>query len=208
MSSIMSDDTPVVDVFNARNHLFDILHTRGYEVDDYVGYDMSHVAAMMEQSQLNVMLQGKRNKVFVHFQLSAKLNVSKVVSSLFEEEESVLKPEDDLIIVYKAEPNDTVHAEMDEVWNKHGIYVSVLYIKRLQFNILKHDMVPAHRVLSEKEREQVFSKLNIKTGADLPAISRYDPVASVLCMRPGQVCEIERKSKTSVKSLYYRFCVK
>jgi DNA-directed RNA polymerase subunit H len=203
----MSDDTPVVDVFNARNHLFDILQSRGYEVSDYVGYDMSHVSAMMENSQLNVVLQGKTNKVFVHFQLSAKLNVSKVVSSLFEEE-SVLKPEDDLIIVYKAEPNDTIHAEMDEVWNKTGIYVSVLYIKRLQFNILKHDMVPSHRVLSEKERDQVFTKLNIRTGADLPSISRYDPVASVLCMRPGQVCEIERKSKTSVKSLYYRFCVK
>ena len=48
----MSDDTPVVDVFNARNHLFDILQSRGYEVSDYVGYDMSHVSAMMEHSQL------------------------------------------------------------------------------------------------------------------------------------------------------------
>jgi DNA-directed RNA polymerase subunit H len=204
----MSDDTPVVDVFNARNHLFDILQSRGYEAGDYVGYDMSHVAAMMEHSQLNVMLQGKTNKVFVHFQLSAKLNVSKVVSSLFEEENSVLKPEDDLIIVYKSEPNDTIRTEIDEVWNKMGIYVSVLYIKRLQFNILKHDMVPAHRVLSEKERDQIYTKLNIRTGVDLPSISRYDPVASVLGMRPGQVCEIERKSKTSVKSLYYRYCVK
>ena len=204
----MSDDTPVVDVFNARNHLFDILQSRGYEVGDYVGYDMSHVAAMMEHSQLNVMLQGKTNKVFVHFQLSAKLNVSKVVSSLFEEEDSVLKPDDDLVIVYKSEPNDTIRAEIDEVWNKMGIYVTVLYLKRLQFNLLKHDMVPAHRVLSEKERDQIYAKLNIRTGADLPSISRYDPVASVLCMRPGQVCEIERKSKTSVKSIYYRFCVK
>ena len=97
---------------------------------------------------------------------------------------------------------------MDEVWNKQGVYVTVLHIKRLQFNILKHDLVPPHRVLSEKERDQVFAKLNVRTGADLPAISRYDPVASVLCMRPGQVCEIERKSKTSVKSIYYRFCVK
>jgi DNA-directed RNA polymerase subunit H (RpoH/RPB5) len=204
----MSDDTPVVDVFNARNHLFDILQSRGYEVGDYVGYDMSHVAAMMEHSQLNVMLQGKTNKVFVHFQLSAKLNVSKVVSSLFEEEDSVLKPDDDLVIVYKSEPNDTIRAEIDEVWNKMGIYVTVLYLKRLQFNLLKHDMVPAQRVLSVKERDQIYTKLNIRTGADLPAISRYDPVASVLCMRPGQVCEIERKSKTSVKSLYYRYCVK
>jgi len=204
----MSDDTPVVDVFNARNHLFDILQTRGYDVSDYVGYDMSHVAAMMDHSQLNVVLQGPHNKVFVHFQLSAKLNVGKVVSSLFEDEDSVLKLDDDLIIVYKSEPNDTIHAEMDEVWNKLGVYITVLNIKRLQFNILKHDMVPPHRVISEKERDQVFAKLNVKTGADLPTISRYDPVASILCMRPGQVCEIERKSKTSVKSIYYRFCVK
>ena len=169
---------------------------------------MSHVASIMDTEQLNMLLQGASNKAFIHYQLKSKLSIHKVVASLYDEESSPLTPEDDLIIIYKAEPNDTLKAEIDEVWNRLGIYVTVLYIKRLQFNILNHVAVPPHRVLSEKERDDLFERYNIKTNADLPVISRYDPVASVHCMRPGQVCEIKRKSKTAVMSLTYRVCVK
>jgi len=205
----MADDgASVIEVFKSRTTILDILKRRGYKTSDYENYDMSHVASIMDTEQLNMLLQGQSNKAFIHYQLKSKLSIHKVVTSLYDEESSPLTPEDDLIIIYKAEPNDTLKAEIDEVWNRLGIYVTVLYIKRLQFNILNHVAVPPHRVLSEKERDALFEKYNIKTNADLPVISRYDPVASVHCMRPGQVCEIERKSKTAIMSLTYRVCVK
>ena len=47
----------------------------------------------------------------------------------------------------------------------------------------------------------------MKTTADLPDISRFDPVSLAIGMRPGQVCEIIRPSKTSIKGTYYRVCV-
>ena len=204
----MDDSVSVVDVFKSRNTILDILKSRGYTTSDYENYDMSHVASIMDTEQLNMLLTSEKNKVFVHYQLKTKLSVHKIVASLFDDESAPLTPEDDLIIINKSEPNDTLRAEMDEVWNRYGIYVSVLYIKRLQFNILNHEAVPPHRVLSEKERDEIFRRYNIQSIHDFPVIGRYDPVASVHCMRPGQVCCIERKSKTAVSSTYYRACVK
>lgn len=205
----MADDgVSVVDVFKSRNTILKILKERGYPTSDYENYDISHVASMIDTDQLNMMITGPNNKAFIHYQMKSKLNLNKVISSLYDEETAPLSPVDDLIIIYKAEPNDTLRAEMDELWNRSGIYVTILNIKRLQFNILEHVAVPKHRVLSEKERDEFFIKYNIKSNHDIPTISRYEPVASVHCMRPGQVCCIERKSKTAGNTLYYRVCVK
>jgi DNA-directed RNA polymerase subunit H (RpoH/RPB5) len=118
-----------------------------------------------------------------------------------------LKKSDDLIIIAKSDPNDTMIADMNKLWNDSSIYVSVINIKRLQFNILKHAIVPKHVLLNEEEKTAFFQKYHIQSNADLPTISRYDAVAQVLCMRPGMVCRIHRKSKTAVTTLYYRVCV-
>ena len=40
----------------------------------------------------------------------------------------------------------------------------------------------------------------------IPGISRFSPVSQVLGIRPGQLCEIVRPSKTSITSKFYRIC--
>ena len=50
-------------------------------------------------------------------------------------------------------------------------------------------------------------KYNIQNDAQFPDISRFDPVSQAICLRPGQVCEIMRPSKTAVFAPYYRLCV-
>ena len=111
------------------------------------------------------------------------------------------------MIIVKMDPNDALISALNTLWNDSQIYASVINIKRLQFNILKHVQVPKHEILTIEEQAEVFKQHNIQTIADLPSISRYDPVALVLCMRPGMVCRITRKSKTSVSTFYYRACV-
>ena len=41
----------------------------------------------------------------------------------------------------------------------------------------------------------------------LPHISRFDPVAKFLGLRPGVICKIIRNSYTSGEAFYYRLCV-
>ena len=80
-------------------------------------------------------------------------------------------------------------------------------IKRLQFNILEHALVPPHRVMNEDEVKVIMQKYNITDKTQFPEISRFDPVSQVIGLRPGNVCEILRPSKTAIVANYYRVCV-
>ena len=120
--------------------------------------------------------------------------------------EQVLTKDDILIIVIKQEPNDPLLNIINQIWEQEGIFIIIFNIKRLQFNILKHDYVPQHVILSEEEAKKVNLKFNIKDNKDFPQISRFDPVAQAIGMRPGQICKILRPSKTAIISEYYRYC--
>jgi DNA-directed RNA polymerase subunit H (RpoH/RPB5) len=204
----MSDVTSITQVYSARNNLLAILEETGYDVSDYVHCGIQQVGAMMETNQLDLLLTHQTGKkIFVKFNLDSKLNVSSEACSFYENDPPILTKEDSLMIIVKSDPNDTMISAIDTLWNYSNLYVSVISIRRLQFNILKHVQVPKHEILTPEETTELFQTHNLKTNADLPSISRYDPVAVVLCMRPGMVCRIHRKSKTSVLTYYYRACV-
>ena len=95
---------------------------------------------------------------------------------------------------------------MQSIWEKTGIYVNVFNIERLQFNILDHSYVPPHRVLSKEETEVVIQEYNIINN-NIPTISRFDPVAQAISIRPGQYCLITRASKTAIQAPFYRVCI-
>ena len=52
-----------------------------------------------------------------------------------------------------------------------------------------------------------MKKYNITDKVQFPDISRFDPVARAIGLRPGQLCHIIRPSKTSIKANYYRICI-
>ena len=56
------------------------------------------------------------------------------------------------------------------------------------------------------EVEEVKKRYNIKENM-FPEISRFDPVALAIGIRPGEICKIDRPSKTAIKSIYYRICI-
>ena len=95
---------------------------------------------------------------------------------------------------------------MNYIFIKDGIYVNIINIQEILFNILDNVMVPEHRILTNKEKEIIYNKYNIMEDSELPEISRFDPVSQVLGIRPGQVCMIDRPSKTAITSKFYRIC--
>ena len=112
-----------------------------------------------------------------------------------------------MFIILKSDINETITNVLKNIWEKDGIFIVIINIQRLQFNILEHSLVPPHRILSEEELEEIKIKYNINKLSQLPEISRFDPVAQVIGIRPGQVCEIIRSSKTAVSTKYYRVCI-
>jgi DNA-directed RNA polymerase subunit H len=81
----------------------------------------------------------------------------------------------------------------------------------IDINVMLHDLVPEHTLLSEKEVEEVLKQL--KVNADqLPKIRKDDPVLKILEMVEGEILEgrivrIKRKSESAGVSIVYRMVV-
>jgi DNA-directed RNA polymerase subunit H (RpoH/RPB5) len=119
----------------------------------------------------------------------------------------LLGPDDGLVIVVNDEPNDTLNRTVRSMWETAHQYVSLYSIGALQFNILEHTKVPEHIRLSADEKTDIYREFRIKEDIQVPEISRLDPVALAICLRPGELCKIIRPSKTAIQAPYYRLCV-
>ena len=121
--------------------------------------------------------------------------------------EQNLTPADSLLIVALGDPNETLLKTLNTIWQKSKIFVSVVGLQRLQANILEHDKVPRHTVLSADEAIEFRKKYGLTKDSSIPSISRFDPVAVAIGLRPGQICKILRNSPTAINAVYYRLCL-
>ena len=165
----------------------------------------------MQAKQLDMLLENEETnaKTYVKYHLNKTIrpnNVAEYVEDLFNLE-NILSKNDNLVIITKDEPNDTLTQQIKQLWETEKIFVIVYPIKRLQFNILLHSKVPSHQILSPSEREKFVKEYNITMDAQIPEISRFDPVSLAIGIRPGQVCKIIRPSKTAITSNFYRLCI-
>jgi DNA-directed RNA polymerase subunit H (RpoH/RPB5) len=189
----------------------------GYEISDYENFSVNEVNSMFLNKQLDMFLEkkdinpatNKKQKIYIRYYLTKSIrpqNIQEIIDDLFNLEETLTK-DDTLLIVVKEEMNDTIKSFIKHTWETEGIFIVIHNIKRLQFNILQHVLVPKHRIMDEEEITTLKKKYNIQHNNLLPDISRFDPVAQAICLRPGQICEILRPSKTAIQSNYYRVCV-
>tara|TARA_Y100000591_G_C21628966_1_gene591766 strand:- start:344 stop:847 length:504 start_codon:yes stop_codon:yes gene_type:complete len=165
---------------------------------------------MFNTKQLDMLVENPTTgkKAYVKFHLSKSLrnnNIQEYIEDLFNLD-NILKKSDDLIIVLKDEPNDSLIKIVKNILEQQNIFIILYNIKRLQFNILEHELVPSHRVLSEKEASDIKKKYNIKDDSQIPDISRFSPVSLAIGIRPGDMCEIMRPSKTAIMAPFYRIC--
>jgi DNA-directed RNA polymerase subunit H (RpoH/RPB5) len=204
-------------IYKARQTIIALMRKLDYNVTDYEHFSVNEVNTMFQNKQMDMLLEkskedprtGRKNKIYILFYLAKAIrpaNIQEMIDDLFNLEETLTK-EDTLLIVAKDEMNDTLMATLKHMWETDKIFIVVQNIKRLQFNIHEHTLVPPHRVINDDERALIKTKYNITDDIQFPDISRFDPVAQAICLRPGQICEITRPSKTAIQSIYYRLCI-
>jgi DNA-directed RNA polymerase subunit H (RpoH/RPB5) len=205
-------------IYNSRKNILELMEKQGYNVDDYSHFSINEVNSMKQNNQLDMLLKQKdddsetikrKNKIYIRYYLSKTIrpnNIDEMIDDLFSVEE-ILTKDDTLFIIVKDDINETLTNKLIHLWEADGIFIVMINIQRLQFNILKHEMVPPHIVLNNSEIEDVMKKYNIINKQHFPDISRFDPVAQAIGLRPGNVCRIIRPSKTSVTANYYRICI-
>ena len=72
-----------------------------------------------------------------------------------------------------------------------------------KFNVLEHQLVPGHVILTEEEVQEVLTRYKITRG-QLPKIKTSDGVVKQIEANPGDVLKIIRKSLTAGQAISYR----
>jgi len=214
----------ITSLYKSRTVLLKLLAMRGYNVADYEGFGMHEIHTMVKHNQLDMLVStkstaatataGAATKTYIKYagfgmhamKKIQQKDVYNIVDDLFVLEE-VLTKNDTLIIVAGHQVNDTIVQLLNQLWEREKYFIIICSIEQLQFNILEHQYVPPHEILGSDEEELVMRRYNITNTDQLPSISRYDPVAQAIGIRPGQICKIIRPSRTSIVSQYYRVCV-
>jgi DNA-directed RNA polymerase subunit H (RpoH/RPB5) len=202
----------VLSIYKSRKTMMDLLFEQNFEISEYENFTINEIDAMYSNAQLDMLLTNTKNntKVYVKYYLTAKqirpANLDDIIEDLFSIE-NVLTKNDTLIIIIEDEPNDTIITKLKYLHDHDGIFVVIHNINRLQYNILKHKLVPECIVLGDEEIAEMKKKFNVVNLKQLPEISRFDPQALAICLRPGQVCLFKRESATAMFYDYYRICV-
>ena len=77
---------------------------------------------------------------------------------------------------------------------------------KVEFNVLNHELVPIHELLSDEEVATLYKSYNI-LPEQLPKILASDPAAKAVGGKNGNVVRIRRKSKTAGEAIAYRYVI-
>ena len=209
----MAQSSTTTALYKSRTNLLSLLKDQGFDTKDYEEFSINEVHIMNNNKQLDMLISSPPDsdspkKTYVKYHLGKTLrreNINDYIDDLFTIEQ-VLGKQDTLIITMKQEPHEPLTAILNEIWEQEGIFITLFNLERLQYNILEHDYVPKHEIIGEQEIKFIKQRYNIRSDKDMPQISRYDPVAQAIGLRPGQICKITRPSKTAITSNYYRIC--
>ena len=213
MSNEKNASDRIASIYKSRNTILGLMYKQGYTVENHQDFSIIDIDAMYSTQQLNMMLENHqtKKKVAIVYHVYSKGSIrSQHIEDILNEYYNFgdrLTKKDDLIIICDDDANDNILAKVKYLFEHDGIYVNIFNIKRLQFNILEHEIVPESRVLDSEEAEKLKTQYNLKDLKQLPEISRFDPQAQAMCVRPGQVCEFKRKSVTALTTNYYLVCV-
>ena len=210
MSSKTQQSLLISEVYKSRRNILDIMEKQNYNVSEYSNFSINEVNSMFNNDQMDMILENdKDRKIYIRYNLGSKINESVIlnfVEDLFYLSETLQKT-DTLFIITKEELNDPLSNVLKQIWEKEKVHIVIESIARLQFNILNHSLVPNHRIMSDNEVSAMMEKYNILSLEQLPEINRFDPVAKLIGIKPKEVCEIKRPSKSAIESYYYRVCV-
>ena len=139
-------------VYKSRKILLELMKKQGYVIDEYAEFSINEVNSMNQNKQLDMLLEKKepapgtdrKNKIYIRYYLAKIIrqqNLQEIIDDLFNLEE-ILTKKDTLMIIVKEDMNESLTNVLKHIWEQDGILIVIQNIKRLQFNILEHILVP------------------------------------------------------------------
>ena len=204
-------------IYKGFNNILKLLEYQKYDISSQKDITIEELQTRIETNSIDFLLEKKMEKMLCYISLFKQLRPSHIQEyseDIFQFRE-LIGLKDQLIIISKDTFNNTTDSGLSEtivnminnIYMKQELYVNVFLLSNLQFNILEHYLIPKHIVLEEQEVSEIKKKFNITNNSELPTISRFDPMAKSIGLKPQQICKIIRPSKTTINSIYYRICI-
>tara|TARA_Y100000591_G_C21848506_1_gene710145 strand:- start:2541 stop:3176 length:636 start_codon:yes stop_codon:yes gene_type:complete len=211
MSSKTTNSQTISKIFKSRKIILKQAAQKGFDISEYDQFSINEIASLYNNKQLDLLLVNNdtNKKIYFKYHLGTKIRTNHIydyIEDLFNIDE-ILTQEDDLIIITKERLNDNLVNFLDILYKKDKYYINVYNYNDFLYDILDNNLVPPHRVISDEEKQELKKKYNIVNDSQFPEVSRFDPVAVIFCIRPGEVFEIIRSSQTSLLTKYYRLCI-
>lgn len=213
-------------IYRSRKVILDMVDRRGYDTGSYHHFTTEDINSMMnlmtstKTSQkytvtpFDMVCKHKEEDKYLHVRyfFSSKLKVNtieNILNTMIEDEQFNTEEDEVLCIVDEKVSNETMFDnQLDGLFKKMGnkYYTQIFEIGKLIINIMEHEFVPEHTIISNEEKQKLLERFDISTFTQLPIIMKSDPVAKFIGMRRGDVCRIIRPSETSGKYEMYRYC--
>ena len=212
-------------LFRSRKVILEMLEKRGFNVDAFKNYTILEIESMRQNNSLKNTADiqpldiltgndGNNQKALVKYIFTSKIKVSSIASLLIElKDNGDLNEGDSFILVTKdrnvgkATGQDAIiESQLEALYNEHKVFVQMFWVDKLVTNIMEHEIVPEHEIISLIEKETLLEKFSITSYNQLPLILKTDPVAKLLGMRRGDVCKIVSPSETSGEYVSFRYC--
>lgn len=205
-------------LFKSRGTICEMLEIRGFNVDKYKNVSINEIEIMLKTSEkkttseigsIDMTCVNKiGSKAYVKYLLVSKLRSNNFKSLIEEMLENYLETGDTVIFILKDSINnmDAFNNMLEGFLNLNGVFIQIFSLDNLLFNIMKHELVPKMRILSDDESKLVLKKYST-TPNQMPQILKSDPSAKFLGVKKGDMCEIIRASETAGHSITYRMCL-
>lgn len=201
-------------VLKSYKTVLEIMEHNGFETHAYSRIGQNELEIMLNNGEhnLDILLKDPKTgkKVYIKYFLKMpnEQNIITIAETLFNAADGMVKETDALfIIVCSANDrvSDTQYAKLSSIWLEYGYLVVMEHIDHLQFNKLTLQIVPPHHIMTDEEIATSAEFAPFRTEQEnLATISRFDPIARLLCARPGQIIRITRPSETAITAPYWR----
>jgi len=208
----------------SRGIILEMLKYRNYDVSEYTSFTNTEIEIMYKNMPIKILPDKQAldiivkndsdNTLYVKYLFNSKIKISNINTLILQmKKEYDMKNEDTVIIITKDKSynkssgsDDILEGQLEALYQKEKIFTQAFWLDTLIINIIDHDIVPEHRIVSEEAKQALLDRYDILSFNQLPLIMKTDPVAKFIGMKRGDVCEITLSSETSGKYKNYRYC--
>lgn len=200
----------------ARNHILEILETRGFDVSTLIAESPEEVSELFrDASKIHLTYyvphsddETRKCKVLFGTSLVKLLDEVQKVHMDEEHPEKVVAGRDEVLLIVFGKLGSTDIKKTILRSRTLGLQIDAIHILNLQFNPLKHELVPEYEPVpvGSDEESEIRKSIGVKKLRSFPLIRSYDVISRILGLRPNQFVKITSKSPV-VRSTKVRVCI-